>query len=141
MNLSGWDTSNLKDAEAMFTECEIDTLILDWKNTSNLFEITRMFAYSKIGYLSLRGMDLDTPVISSVFMGCDIKVLDLRDTTLPNPDRIMNMYWFNGSKIEYILYNRPEEFDQNILLFTNKRPLVIENVDSIPYYSQYNIRR
>lgn len=141
LNLSGWDTSNLRDADAMFESCEIDTLILDWNNAPNLSNITKMFAYSKIGYLSLRGMNLDTSSISSVFMGCNIKVLDLRGATLPNSDRLMNMYWFNGSKIEYILYNRPDEFNQNILTFASKKPIVVGNVDSIPYHSQYNIRR
>ena len=141
MNLSGWDTSNLKDAEAIFKDCKIDTLILDWNNAVNLSDITRMFAYSEIGYLSLRGMNLDIHGKFSVFMGCGIKVLDLRNATLPKSDRIVALHWFNGSKIEYILYDRPDEFDQNTPLFANKRPLVVENIDSIPYYSKYNIRR
>lgn len=131
MDLSKWNTSKLEDTNSMFEDCKFNTLILNWDNTDSLTEMSQMFAYTQIGYLGLRNMNLSKLSSRAVFMGSDIKSLDLRGTTLPNKDILIRKYWFNGATIENIIVDKVNDIDIELFGLMKNKPNIVSYTDCI----------
>ena len=125
MDFSRWNTSKLEDTTSMFKDCRVTALILDWENIGSLVEMSKMFAYASIGYLSLRNMDMSKLSSKAVFMGSNIKTLDIRGATLPDKDILMRKYWFNGATIESIVVSKPDDIDTELFTMMHNKPNII----------------
>lgn len=134
MNLSKWNTSKLENTNSMFEDCNINTLILDWENTENLTEMSQMFAYTQLGYLGLRNMNMSRISSRAIFMGSNIKSLDFRGATLPSKDILIQKYWFNGATIENIIVDKDNYIDIELFkLMHNKPNIIVEPCDNTNY--------
>ena len=81
LDLSGWDTSNVTDMNEMFYKCtKLKSLDLSGWKTSNVKDMADMFAWcADLESLDLSDWDLsNVEYISSIFCGCEkLKSLDL----------------------------------------------------------------
>ena len=97
LDLSGWDTSNVKNMSHVFSFCDkLESLDLSGWNTSNVEDMTTMFfSCTSIESLDLSGWDTsNVENMSGMFFGCaGLKSLDLSGWDTSNVENMVGMFW------------------------------------------------
>ena len=96
LNLSGWDTSSVKTMHGMFYHCErLESLDLSGWNTSNVENMAWMFSCCR-KIKSIDVSDWDTSKVNNMegmFYGCEnLKTLDLSGWDTSNVDDMEDMF-------------------------------------------------
>ena len=144
LDLSKWDTGRLKQCKGMFLEFVGDELILDWANMPKEADMQKMFEYSTIGYLSMRGMNLETALTNLLFKHSKIKVLDLTDVKLPGEEELTGFKMrFNSAEIDYIVTNNTYFIHnyKSLTILAAKLPTIVTSLSDLPLELRGNIHR